>query len=71
MPEIVLTGDSLVRDILTECPDAFSVFEQYGMCDDCKVQPPPVPLHHFSTKHGVALDQLISELTTTMTRNNS
>ncbi|UCD74606.1 MAG: hypothetical protein JSV91_12555 [Phycisphaerales bacterium] len=57
-----LSGDTTVCDLLSRYPRAFSVFEAHGMCEDCKAAPPPVPLHHFSQKHGVPLDQLIGEL---------
>jgi hypothetical protein len=63
MTMLPLTGDTLVCDLLTKHPEAFAVFETHGMCADCRIAPPPVPLHHFSSKHEVPLDQLITELT--------
>ncbi len=62
MSIITLTGDTSVRDILTKHPEAFPVFEPHGMCADCKAPPPAKPLQHFSSRHGVPLDQLITEL---------
>lgn len=63
MSDLSLTGDTTVRDILRSHPQLFPVFESHGMCEDCKAAPPPVPLHHFSSKHGVPLERLIAELT--------
>ena len=68
MSTFTLTGDTSVRDILTKHPETFPVFESHGMCADCKVSPPPAPLHHFSSRHEVPLDQLITELTEAIER---
>ena len=57
-----LTGNTTVRDVVIHNPGTFSVFEAHGMCDDCRTSPPSVPLHHFSQKHEVPLEQLIAEL---------
>ena len=59
---MTIDGTTTVRDLLAVHPEGFGVFLSRGMCEDCKAAPPPVPLHHFSTKHEVPLDQLISEL---------
>jgi hypothetical protein len=40
-----------VCDLLAEHPQVFEVFERHGMCADCRVAPPPVPLQHFVDKH--------------------
>lgn len=50
MPD-TLTPDTTVHYVLTNFPQAFAVFERHGMCAECKIQPPPVPLHHFAGKH--------------------
>ncbi len=34
-----------------EHPQAFDVLVSHGMCQDCKDDPPPVPLEHFVQKH--------------------
>ena len=64
MTMLPLTGDTLVCDLLTKHPQTFAVFESHGMCADCKASPPPVPLHHFSSRHDVPLNRLIAELNT-------
>ena len=52
-----------VRDVLTTYPQTIDVFLRHGMCEDCQADPPPVPLHHFATKHcGGNLQGLIEEL---------
>jgi len=48
---LTLDGDTTVRDLLTRHPEAFDVLAAHGMCEDCKADPPPVPLHHFADKH--------------------
>ena len=59
---VSLTGDTTVRELLLQHPQTYDVFASHGMCDSCRTAPPPVPLHHFSMKHAVELDQLIGEL---------
>ena len=55
--------NTTVRDLLTACPQAFEVFLRHGMCEDCKADPPPVPLHHFARKHcGGDVPGLLEEL---------
>ena len=63
MTTIRLTGETRVCDLLTRHPQTFAVFESHGMCAECKAAPPPVPLQHFSARHGVPLAQLLAELT--------
>ena len=58
-----LTGDTPVCDLLTHHPQTFAVLESHGMCADCKASPPPAPLHHFSSRHGVPLETLTADLT--------
>lgn len=58
-----LTPETTVRHVLTNYPQTFTVFERHGMCADCRVQPPPLPLHHFAGKHcGGDVAGLIREL---------
>jgi hypothetical protein len=60
---LALSGNTTVRDILTTHPETLPVFVSHGMCEDCKADPPPVPLHHFATKHCAGdLPGLIGEL---------
>jgi hypothetical protein len=60
---LTITADTTVRDLLSAHPELFSILERHGMCPDCKDDPPPVPLHHFATKHcGGDVDGLIREL---------
>lgn len=51
MPTIELTGETTVRDLLHAFPPAADVLLRHGMCEDCKLDPPPVPLAHFAKKH--------------------
>ena len=46
-----IDGSTTVRDLLTAHPQAFDVLAGHGMCGSCKLDPPPVPLHHFAMKH--------------------
>ncbi|MBI1388827.1 MAG: hypothetical protein GC154_10315 [bacterium] len=53
----------LVCDVLQRHPEAFSVFERHGMCEDCRQSPPPVPIAHFAEKHcDGRVEAFISEL---------
>ncbi len=55
--------DTTVRDLLTAYPAAFDVLASHGMCQSCKDDPPPVPIHHFAMKHcGGEVDRLIEEV---------
>lgn len=65
---LAIDGNTTVREILTQHPEAFPVFIGHGMCEDCKADPPPVPLHHFAGKHcGGNLGGLIAELNSAIT----
>ncbi len=58
-----ISGATTVRDLLHEHPGVFPVFLGHGMCEDCKADPPPVPLAHFASKHcDGELALLLSEL---------
>jgi hypothetical protein len=46
-----IDGNTTVRELLTEHPIAFEVLVSHGMCQDCKDNPPLVPLEHFARKH--------------------
>jgi hypothetical protein len=60
---LAINAHTTVRDVLTAYPDTFDVFLRHGMCEDCKADPPPVPLHHFANKHcGGDIPGLINEL---------
>jgi len=59
-----LDGNTTVRELLTQHPEALDVLADRGMCASCKADPPPVPLHHFADKHcGGDLPALINALT--------
>ncbi len=58
-----IDGQTTVRELLTKHPCAFDVLVSYGMCQDCKDNPPPVPLEHFAQKHcGGDLHNLIEQI---------
>ena len=58
-----IDGHTTVREILGAHPETFPVFLAHGMCADCQADPPPVPLHHFASKHcGGNIQGLIAEL---------
>ena len=60
---LTIDGKTTVRELLTEHPDAFDVLVSDGMCQDCKDNPPPVPLEHFAQKHcGGDLKKLIEQI---------
>jgi hypothetical protein len=46
-----INEQTTVRDLLTTHPEAFGVLRARGMCGDCETSPPPIPLHHFASKH--------------------
>jgi hypothetical protein len=55
--------DVTVRELLTTCPQAFDVLLAHGMCEDCREDPPPVPLRHFARKHCQGnVDGLLTEI---------
>ena len=67
-----ISGATTVRDLLVNHPDAFDVLASHGMCQDCRVDPPSVPLDHFAQKHcGGDLNGLIEQIRTTVTNKNS
>lgn len=58
-----LEASTTVRDLVTTHPEAFSVLLKHGMCEDCKADPPTVPLDHFANEHcGGDLHGLLDEL---------
>ena len=60
---IELNSQTTVRDLLAAHPHVFPVLLGRGMCADCQVNPPPVPLSTFATKHcGGDLEGLIAQL---------
>ncbi len=60
---MTLNSQTTVRDLLTNHPEAFGILAGHGMCEDCKHNPPPVPLQHFAAKHcGGNTEGLIREL---------
>jgi hypothetical protein len=65
---MVINGDTTVRELLMQHPEVFDVLADHGMCADCKIDPPPVPLHHFAGKHCSGdVEGLIVELRQAMT----
>lgn len=55
--------NTTVRELLSSYPDTFQVFLRHGMCEGCKSDPPPVPLHHFARKHcGGNITGLLDEI---------
>lgn len=46
-----ITPATTVRDLLQSHPALFDVLAGHGMCEDCRISPPPVSLEHFATKH--------------------
>ncbi len=60
---LTLTALTTVRDLLAAHPETFPVLVSRGMCEDCRADPPPVPLGRFAAKHcGGDLNGLIEEL---------
>ena len=60
-----IEAQTTVRDLLTTYPQTFEVLVSHGMCQDCKTNPPPVPLQHFADKHCAGnLTGLLVELAT-------
>lgn len=58
-----INATTTVKDLLATHPDVFPVLVRHGMCEDCKADPPPVPLGHFADKHcGGNLTGLIDEM---------
>jgi hypothetical protein len=46
-----ITGETTVRDLLSSFPAAADILLRHGMCADCQLAPPPVPLAQFAKKH--------------------
>ncbi len=66
-----INGATTVRDLLTNYPGAFDVLVSHGMCRECKVNPPPVPLEHFAQKHcGGNLKGLIEQIEAAINNKN-
>lgn len=64
---MTINGDTTVRELLTEHPGAFDVLASHGMCQDCRDNPPLVPLQHFALKHcGGNLRSLIEQIETAL-----
>ncbi len=60
---LAINENTTVRELLSVHPHAAEVLLRHGMCEDCKADPPPVPLHHFASKHcGGNIAGLIREL---------
>ncbi len=69
---LAITGSTTVRELLTAHPIAFDVLVTYGMCRDCKNNPPPVPLEHFAEKHCDGdLKKLIEQVQTVIHHDDS
>ncbi len=48
---MTIDESTTVLELLTAHPQTFDVLVNHGMCEDCKADPPPIPLHHFAAKH--------------------
>jgi len=60
---LMINGTTTVRELLAAYPAAFAVLLRHGMCEDCRSNPPPVPLAHFAAKHcGGNLARLVGEI---------
>ena len=58
-----IDGATTVKELLDTHPGVFDILLAHGICESCQTAPPPVPLHHFATKHcGGNLNGLIAEL---------
>ena len=58
-----VNGQTTIRDLLGQYPQAVGVLLRYGMCESCRLDPPPVPLHQFAEKHcGGDVEALLDEL---------
>lgn len=47
----VIHSFTTVQDLILAYPQAFDVLARHGMCESCRLSPPPVPLEHFARKH--------------------
>ena len=64
---LTIDGNTTVRDLLNQYPQAFDVLAAHGMCADCRHDPPPVPLEHFAKKHcGGNLSGLLEQIEVAM-----
>lgn len=64
---LAIEESTTVRDLLKAHPNVFQVLLGHGMCEDCKADPPPVPLGQFAKKHcGGNISGLIEELNQTI-----
>jgi hypothetical protein len=60
---LAIDASTTVRELLRRHPEVFDVLLGHGMCEDCKADPPPVPLGHFANKHCAGdVAGLIAEL---------
>ena len=60
---MAIDSATTVKDLLSVHPEVFDVLVGHGMCEDCKADPPPVPLGHFAEKHcGGDLEGLLDEI---------
>lgn len=67
-----INGNTTVRDLLTEHPSACDVLVSHGMCQECKDNPPPVPLEHFAKTHCDGhLKNLIEQVEAAIRREDS
>lgn len=48
---LTIEPSTTVRDLLAAYPGTVDVLLRYGMCADCRSDPPPVPLAHFAAQH--------------------
>ncbi len=59
----------LVKDVLSTHAQAWAVFERHGICEDCRNDPPPVPIQHFVDTHcDGKIDEFLDELNTAITQ---
>ncbi len=62
---LTIEPSTTVRDLLAAHPRAFDVLLRHGMCEDCRSDPPLVPLAHFAAKHcGGDIAGLLREIRT-------
>ncbi len=58
-----IDASTTVRELLAAHPETFAVLLGHGMCEDCRADPPAVPLGHFAAKHcGGDIAALLVEL---------
>ena len=49
---LTIDETTTLSELLTAHPQALSVLLSHGMCDECREDPPSVPLRHFAAKHS-------------------